>query len=58
MNTARLAVLGVATTMLAFAGLAHAAAGPLQAPVALVAPGGGGALLGAADLRRRRRRSG
>lgn len=36
MNTARLAVLGAAT-MLACSGFAHAAAGPLQAPVAIVA---------------------
>ena len=37
MNTARLAVIGGAA-MLAFTGFAHAAAGPLQVPAALVAP--------------------
>lgn len=36
MNTARLAAMGAAA-LVAFAGFAHAAAGPLQAPVALVA---------------------
>lgn len=44
MNTARLAAIG-ATAMLACAGFAHAAAGPLQAPVALVAAQPSGATM-------------
>ena len=44
MNTARLAVLGAAT-MLALTGYAHAAAGPLQAPAALVAAQPSGAAM-------------